>query len=435
LFRLAILKSMQHIEKITKRALLLFFLSASFYLYEFLLQVSPGVMSQTLMRDLHIDATVLGVMSGSFYYSYTFMQFPAGMLLDRFGSRIILTIVTSVCAIGALIFGFAPNVFVAGVARFIMGAASAFAFTGVLHLALRWFPIKRYAIFTGATEMMGSLGAIVGSVPLAIILSHYSWRTTMFTFGIIGICLALIIFLFVRDLPAFIKAKSRDIHLDEKHTILKRAKLVIRNPQNWWIGFYSFTVWAPVLGFSALWGVAFLSQNSGINTILAAKAVSFSWLGVALGSPLIGWFSELINRRCIVLAVPALIGAVSISTIIYVPNIPSAILDILMFCVGIASGGQTLAFAVVKDNNQRFICSTANGLNNMLIVSSGMLFQPLIGKLLDLNWHGLIASGVRVYDLHAYHTAFFLLPTCYLIACVVSLVFIKETKCRFVWEN
>lgn len=424
---------MQLNEQITKKAFFIFFLAASFYLYEFIMQVAPGVMSQALMHDLQINATTLGVMSGSFYYSYTFMQFPGGMLLDRYGARIILTTVTGTFAIGVLLFGLAPNIVTATMARFIMGGAGAFAFTGVLHLALRWFPTKYYAILTGTTEMMGSLGAIGGSIPLALMLNYYSWRQVSIIFGIAGLCLAALIYFLVRDFvnPANTQTKIPTPTIP----MLQKAKIVLSRPQNWFIGLYSFSVWAPVLGFSALWGVSFLESSCHISIVAAAKAISFSWLGVALGSPLVGWLSELIKRRCLVLAIAALSGFLALTSAIIFQNIPIPLLYSLMFLIGFGASGQTLAFAVVKDNNQHAVCSTANGLNNMIIVSGGMLMQPLIGKLLDLNWHGIITNGVRIYDLASYRIAFLILPICYLIAFFTSLFLIKETHCENVCKS
>ena len=83
-------------------------LAAMFYLYEFILQVSPAVMTKELMHDLSLNAAGLGAMAAFYYYAYTFMQLPAGLLSDRFGPRFLLTIATLICVLGAIFFCFYP---------------------------------------------------------------------------------------------------------------------------------------------------------------------------------------------------------------------------------------------------------------------------------------------------------------------------------------
>jgi MFS family permease len=131
----------------------------------------------------------------------------------------------------------------------------------------------------------------------------------------------------------------------------------------------------------------------------------------------------------------AIAGTVAMLAVILITNIPSLLLYFLMFLLGFASAGQTLSFALIKDNNAPSTNSAANGFNNMIVVAGGILFQPLIGKILDLLWDGSMIAGVRNYNLHNYQIGFLLLPICYLIAAIASALLIKETNCIATWEN
>ncbi|EKE01050.1 MAG: Major facilitator family transporter [uncultured bacterium] len=71
----------------------------------------------------------------------------------------------------------------------------------------------------------------------------------------------------------------------------------------------------------------------------------------------------------------------------------------------------------------------------MAVVAGGLLFQPLVGRILDFCWQGMIQDGVRVYSLHGYQMALVVLPICYFIAAVMSAFFIKETHCIAVWRK
>lgn len=78
-------------------------LAAAFYCYEYLLRITPGLMVEHLqMAFSHgggpLDATKIGHLSAFYYYAYTPMQLPVGLMMDRYGPRYILTIAVLSCA-------------------------------------------------------------------------------------------------------------------------------------------------------------------------------------------------------------------------------------------------------------------------------------------------------------------------------------------------
>jgi MFS family permease len=413
-------------EKITLQAIIIILLASCFYLYEFILQVSPGVIQQDLMRDFAINATTFGVLSGSFYLSYTVLQIPSGLLLDRYSTRVILTCVCATFALGVLLFAYAQNIYIAAIARFIMGAAASCSFISILHLCARWVPPIHFALFAGIAEMMGSFGGLGGTKPLALLLEHFDWRSIITWFAYTGFILAILIVLIIRNKPASQKEIRTQFN---RHSIWHDLKTIFHNRETWSIGTYSFLIWTPILGFTALCGIEFISIGHNFGRVSAAQAIAFIWLGVAFSSPAIGWLSDFIGRRCILMTICALTGSIAMMAVIFIINIPTAILYLLMFLIGFSSAGQTLSFALIKENNVPVTVSAANGFNNMAIVAGGLLFQPLIGKILDIYWKGDMQNGARIYDLHSYQIAFLMLPICCLIAALVSVFFIKETRC------
>src|SRR6185437_3917953 len=92
-------------------------LACMFYFYECLLQVSPSVMSNELMRDFDVTSQTLGILSGVYFYSYAFMQMPGGVLMDFFGPQRLLTLATLICAISTIAFGMTHSFYMACVAR------------------------------------------------------------------------------------------------------------------------------------------------------------------------------------------------------------------------------------------------------------------------------------------------------------------------------
>jgi MFS family permease len=405
----------------------IFLLASLFYFYEYALQVSPSVMSTALMRDFSINATAFGAMAGAFYFTYTAMQVPGGMLLDHFGARVILSTIVLLCALGAVIFSFAPNVSVATLARLMMGVGGAFGFTSVLYLLIRWFPPFYFAMFVGFTQTMGCIGGMFGQGPLARLEDAFGWHYAILIVGCMGLVLALLFWTIIRDHPA--KTVAIKIKKDPAN-IWKNLLEVLAKPQTWPIAIYAAGIWSPVVGFTALWAIPFFKLSEHLSTVQASSALCFAWIGIAVGSPLVGWFSDVIHRRCLPLTLCALLGCGVVITIIFAQNLPLYVLEGLLFLLGVSAGGQTLIFGVVKDITPHRMSGTATGFNNMAVVSGGAFLQPLIGKALDHYWMGGMMDHVRVYSLHGYHVALGIIPILLIIAAVMSHFLIRETYCH-----
>jgi MFS family permease len=132
--------------KYTVRAWTIWLLSALFMFYKYALEVSPSVMTSTLMKTFQISGVELGNLAASYFYAYLILQIPAGLLLDRFGPRRMTTLAIAVCALGSLVFAKADTLFVASVGRFLTGAGAAFAAVNCLKLIANWFPYKHFLL-------------------------------------------------------------------------------------------------------------------------------------------------------------------------------------------------------------------------------------------------------------------------------------------------
>lgn len=413
-------------QTVTRKAITIFTLAALFYLYEFILQVSPGVMTDGIMHDFGVGAAGLGFISAAYFYAYMPMQIPAGLLYDRFGPRILLTFAILICALGTLAFTFTNQSELAATGRFMMGIGSAFSFVGVLVLAARWFPPRYYALLVGLAQMLSSIGAMLGETPLAMLVEHFGWRSTLNGIALLGLVLAGFIYMIVQDYPDGAQPEKSQAPKGE----WKRLTDVTRKSQSWIIALYAFCIWAPIVVFAGLWGVAYITHLYHVSLTVASLCVSMVWLGVGIGSPAFGWWSDHIQSRTKPLQISALVGVVSLITILYVPHLPLFWMFIVMFIFGISSSGQVVSFAVVKDINRPDHVGTASGFNNMATVAGGALIQPLVGVLLHFFWHGEMQFGVPVYHVWHYQQALFILPICSVVAWYLSHYHIQETHCQ-----
>lgn len=417
-------------------------LASFFYVYEFFLRVTPGVISQELMQQFNMDAAAFGVMSAFFYYGYTPMQVPAGILIDRFGARALMSFAMLLCAFGAILFGVTHNAALLSVSRAMMGFASSFAFVGALVLVARWFPPKYFALITGLIQLMGCLGAIGGQTPVAMLTGTIGWRATMISAGGIGILFGVLFWLIIRDGPkkidthAHLNYKEHPTNLlDSLKNELGRLIYVCKNPQTWAAAICGFSCWAPIVTFAALWGVPFLMVDYGINSTDASIGNIAIWLGIAIASPLVGWWSNAVNSRRLPLIVCYVAAILSSLGVIYIPHPPMMLMYALLFVFGAAAASQAVTFGVVQDNNPISVEGTAMGFNNMAVIFGGVVIQPISGLILNYCWTGRVVNNVPMYSYACYEKALFLIPVCGVIGLLTSLFFLKETHCRPQFES
>ena len=231
----------------------MYIIVALFLFFEMAVQVAPSVMAPQLMNTFQMSALMLGVMSGCYFYTYTLMQIPSGMVLDRLRPRWVITLAILVCVAGNALLAVAPNVYVACMARLLMGFGSAFAFVSVLVVTKDLFSSKHFAFITGVTQALAALGAMSGQLPISLLVQYFGWRHTLMLLSVVGLVIALLVFVTINYSRCFCEQIHWSCDLQQP-----TRRQVFLHPQTWWIAFYAMLMWAPMSVFASLWGVPFL---------------------------------------------------------------------------------------------------------------------------------------------------------------------------------
>lgn len=405
-------------------------LGALFYCYGFFQRVAPSVMVEDLMRDFMVGAAITGTLSSLYFYAYASVQIPVGLLLDRFGSRLMLSLAGALGALGAFAFASADALGPAYIGRALIGLGAAVTWVGTLKLAAAWFPPHRFALLTGLTMALGMAGAVGGQVPLSWMVDLLGWRGAMMLAAVSAGVLTVATWLIVRDGPMSRKetTSAQEDSAVAGRGLLDGLKVVVRNPQTWWPTLFGALLVAPMLSYSGLWGVPHMVQAHGLSRAEAAAATSLMLIGWGIGSPLMGWVTDRIGRRRLPMLVAATVSLVSTLCWLYLP-LPLWAVQTLQFITGLFAGGMVLLFATAREHNPAWASGATLGVVNMCVMSMGAIFQPLIGFFLDLQWAGVLVEGARVYPVEAYTLALLVLPACQ-VAALIGALKTKETWCR-----
>jgi MFS family permease len=410
-------------------------LASFFAVYIFFIQVAPGVMASELMSSFAINATGLGLLGSAFYWANSIMQIPAGVLMDKFGSRKVLSCGVALAALGTFIFAVTDIFNLAILGRLLVGVGSTGGFIGTYYLVNNWFPHKYFSAIAGIMHLLASIGSMFGATPLAQTVDLFGWRETMGAIGIFTFGLALLYIIFLRDKP--IDGTSYGIEGEretKRGSNLNSAKIFIysiRHDQIRWIAICGFLGWIPVPTIGAVWGVPFLMKAYDCTSTGAANALIAFWVGSAIGSVVLCSISEFLSSRKIPLYIAFIIEVISSTIIIMSPNfLPYWCVLMALFMLGFSVCMQTLTFCVVKDNADPRAFAASASINNMGAMLGGALMPLLMGFLLDLHSKTKGLNNLNIYSISDYQLAFIILPLAGIAGILITRFFLKETHCR-----
>jgi len=358
---------------------------ASFVL-SFFHRTAPAAIAGELTRAFAINSAVLGTIAATYFYVYTVLQIPEGVLADTLGPRRILTAGSLVAGAGSFVFALAPTWEIAAAGRTLVGVGVSVAFLAILKVSAVWFPANRFATLNGVTMFAGNMGAVAAGAPLAWIVTWSSWRSVFVGLGVLSLLLGVASWLLVRDRPEDrgfppVHAPAAPGHAKVRWT--RALADVLRNPATWPCVFVNVGAGGSFLAWAGLWAVPYLQDMHGVSRVVAAEHASLFLLGVAVGSLAIGFVSDRIgNRRGM------MIGCTLLYTLSWLPwvavvRFPAWASLGWFLIMGLVAPVFVLGWTVVKEVNRPEHSGIATSVANVGIFLSTGILQPLIGWLLD----------------------------------------------------
>ncbi len=397
-------------NKIKNSILLMCFLSSFFYCYEYYLRIAPCVMRLDLIQVFKISDSELGILFSFYYYAYVPLQLPVGIMMDKYGARFILSVSCLLCAFGTFIFAYSNDIFIAKIGRFLLGFGSAFSYIGVLKIANLWLPKKYFALVVGVASCLGMIGAMMGEIFMSKFIIFFGWRYTLYYASFIGFIMSIALYIFIKD-------KNININIIKKgRKLIFEVLKIIKIKQLWINGIIGCFLYLPLTIFAEMWAIPFL-EESGLNKTNASIGSGLIFFGFAFGGPTWGIITEMISNRKKILIMGSCMTNILIILIIYF--IPKTLFLIYscLFLLGFFTSVQVLVFVISNDICGVKLSATAMSFTNMLIMTGGVFFQPLVGIFLDfLN---IKIYGYEVHHFVDYQMALFILPLCLFLSTIL----------------
>lgn len=388
------------------KRILVWLIGVSFLEFQFFLQLSSGIVVSMIMHERGLSALVAGLLSSSFYYVYTSLQMPVGLLFDRYNARILLSLNAFICALGCFLFALDLNLTSLFIGRLIIGGGSAFAFVGLTQVLRQNFPLKQYAFMIGLSETLGFSLTVMGMIGMGLVINTFGWRSFITGAGCLGLIISGLCWTFV---PGQQQVKNANIHYK------KQIILILKNKLAWINGLFVCLEFSVITVFGALWAVPFLQLKLDCSLKVASIVTSMILLGAGLSCPLFGLLSIRMRKRKNLLYASCLSTALLFLLALYLPTHNALLMGFLMFAIGLCCGAYMLGYTISNELAPAELLSTCTGFTNTLAMASAPIIQPLVGYVLDS-----ISERPGIYTLGDYQTALLIIPGALVLACVLA---------------
>lgn len=414
------------------------------YILSFFHRFAPSGITTQLEDSLNIQATTLGILAGAYFFVYTLMQIPAGIILDALGTRLLLLLGGLIAGIGSLVFGVATNFELALIARILVGLGVSVVFLSILKVFTQTFAEHQFSTMVGITIFIGNIGSVLAGYPLSAMAEIINWRYIFIFLGCLSILIAIGSWLIIPQniIQSSSTATSKNLTNTKTSTLLQKLIfankglfLIIKNPRSFPPAIVNGALAGCLYGFGGLWISPWLNNVIQIPRTTSGGSgviISIYFLGFALGGLILGKLSDKLRNRTRIIKFASFCHLLIFIYLSFGIVSSYTVISIIMFFLGLSVSAFTLTWASIKEVNPTWLSGTSTSFANMAGFLVGGLIQLMFGYILDHQQQLLLLINLTP-NWHDPATVYFL-PMLLLVATAaigfVCSFFITETYAK-----
>jgi MFS family permease len=347
--------------------------AAGYYL-SYLFRSINALIAGDLSAELGLSAADLGLLTSAYFLMFAAVQLPCGVLLDRYGPRVVDSALLLMAAAGSLLFALADSVWALILARALIGLGVAVGLMAGLKAIVLWFPPERVALANGWYIMLGALGALSATGPAEILVQSVGWRGLFAVLAASTAAVALLILLVVPDRRPAPAAGS-----PAKISFLA----IYRDPRFWRIAPLAATGVGTSFSLQGLWAAPWLTDVVGLERSAVVEHLLLMAAVLSASALLLGALAERLRRAGIptemfLAGTLALSMAAQLALLIGAP-VPSHLLFAIIAAAGAAP---VLSFAILARYFPKEVAGRANAALGVLNMGTAFGLQSLAGLII-----------------------------------------------------
>ncbi|RZK83750.1 MAG: MFS transporter [Rhodococcus sp. (in: high G+C Gram-positive bacteria)] len=349
---------------------------------------------------------------------YAGMQIPAGVLLDRYGSRIMISAGALIMASAQMLLALTESLPLAVAARVLVGVGDAMTFISVLRLVPQWFAPRRVPLVSQLTGIFGQIGQILSALPLMLLLNGPGWSFAYGSAASLGLLSFVLAVSVIRNAPPGLEVVAAPAGLRE---VGKQIRAVWGR-HGTRLGFFTHMgTQFSMTTFALLWGVPYLRSAQGLSPAEAGSLLTLSVISAIVAGPIIGILSGRFPMRRSYLVLAIMISNAAIWTVVLSLPGPAPIwlLIVLVMVISVGGPGSMIGFDYARMFNPSTSMGTAQGMVNI---------GGFLASLLVIQAMGLILDAMGGYSFEAFRVAWLVQYPVWIVAITGVLVTRGKTR-------
>ncbi|MFJ3105481.1 nitrate/nitrite transporter [Streptomyces sp. NPDC086835] len=385
-----------------RRAAAVWGIGVAVYFVAVIFRTSLGVAGLDAADRFDVGASALSTFSILQLLVYAGMQIPVGLMVDRLGTKKVLTIGVVLFTVGQLGFALSPSYETALASRALLGCGDAMTFISVLRLGSRWFPARRGPLIGQVAALFGMAGNLVSTLVIARMLHGVGWTATFVGSAACGVVVLILLSLFLSDHPEGHEPPPA------RHAgpafVRKQIATSWREPGTRLGMWVHFTTQFPAMVFLLLWGMPFLVEAQGLSRETAGSLLTL----VVLSNMLVGLVYGQVIARHHGARLPLALGTVGATAVLWAATLgypgdqaPMWLLITLCSVLGACGPASMIGFDFARPANPPERQGTASGIVNMGGFVASMTTLLAVGVLLDATGDDYRIAFSSVFVLEA----------------------------------
>ncbi|MGA4840733.1 MFS transporter [Streptomyces sp. G45] len=388
-----------------RRAVLVWSVGVAVYFVAVIFRTSLGVAGLDAADRFHVNASALSTFSILQLLVYAGMQIPVGLMVDRLGTKKVLTLGVVLFTVGQLGFALSPSYGTALASRALLGCGDALTFISVLRLGTRWFPARRGPLVAQLAGLVGMAGNLVSTLVLARLLHEVGWTAAFAGSSLAGVVVLVLMALILKDHPEGHEPEPPAARAaDGPGFVRRQIALSWREPGTRLGLWVHFTTQFPAMVFLLLWGLPFLVEAQGLSRGAAGELLTL----VVLSNMAIGLVYGQIVARHHTARLPLALGTVAATAVVWAAMLaypgehaPLWVLVVACVVLGACGPASMIGFDFARPANPPERQGTASGITNMGGFIASMTTLLAIGVLLDATDQDYRVAFAAVFVLQA----------------------------------
>lgn len=409
-------------QAIRRQRWIVFSVLALMYILVYFYRVSLAVVAGDISRELKLTPDQLGSLSGILFYVYAVAQLPLGPMIDRLGSRLVISGCGLLTTAGGILFAQADSLAMAMAARVLIGLGTASVLMATFTIFSHWFTKQEFGRVSGFMVALGNVGNLVATAPLALAVSAFGWRSSFLIVGFMQALVTGMVFCMVRDRPPGSPPNQSEISAGSSTGVLAAWREIFGNRDFWLLGIVSFFWYGNYLALQGLWGGPYLMDVLHLSRASAGRVLMFTSLGFIAGSMVIDTIARRVFRsyKKTLLAGQVMLLLLMSGFLGPVEALPRLLVETGFFAIGLAVSSGVMIYPIIRSMFSVRIVGTALTSLNFFVLMGAAVSQQVMGLII-----GLLGDGSAAGLSRSYHAAF-LFPVAGLAAAIVLYLFSRD---------